>query len=98
MRAPILPGIPTVRETGFPTLEFDGMVGVFGTKAVSEAARRRISVDVRATLDDPIVRDRLTSTGQLVNPGDTAEFIAAIAEQRKSAASAAEILGIKAAQ
>jgi tripartite-type tricarboxylate transporter receptor subunit TctC len=98
VRAPILPGIPTVREAGFPTLEFDGMVGVFGTKAVSEAARRRISADVRAALEDPIVRDRLTSTGQLINPGDTPEFVAAIAEQRKSAAGAAEVLGIKAAQ
>ena len=97
VRAPIMPGIPTVREAGFPTLEFDGMVGIYGTKTVSETARRRISADVRAALDDPIVRDRLVSTGQLINPGDTAEFVAAIAEQRKSAANAAQVLGIKAA-
>ncbi len=98
MRAQILPGVPTAIEAGFPTLQFDGMVGVYSTKAVGEAARQRISADVRATLDDPIVRDRLTSTGQVVNPGNAQQFAAAIDEQRKSAASAALVLGIKAAQ
>ncbi len=97
-RAGILPNIPTVREAGFPAMEFDGMVGVYGTKSVTAEASKRISADVRATLDDPIVRDRLTVTGQVVNPGDTAEFIAAIADQSKVAAGAAKILGLKVAQ
>jgi tripartite-type tricarboxylate transporter receptor subunit TctC len=97
-RAAILPDIPTVREAGHPALEFDGMVGAYGTKVVSEAARRRISADVRASLTDKVIHDRLTITGQVVNPGDTAEFIAAIAEQSKVAAGAAKILGVKVAQ
>ena len=45
-----------------------------------------------------IVIDRLTSTGQVVNPGDGDEFAAAIDDQRKVAAGAAKILGIKAAE
>jgi tripartite-type tricarboxylate transporter receptor subunit TctC len=97
-RAAIMPGIPTVREAGYPAMEFDGMVGVFGAKAVDAAARRRISADVREALKDAIVIDRLTATGQVVNPGDSAEFIAAIDEQRQVAAGAAKILGIKAAE
>lgn len=97
-RAEILPDIPTVREAGFPAMEFDGMVGAYGTKAVSEEAKRRISADVRASLKDKLIHDRLTVTGQVVNPGDTAEFIAAIAEQSKVAEGAAKILGVKAAQ
>ncbi len=98
LRAGIMSGIPTVREAGFPAMEFDGMVGVFSTKALNEAGRLRIARDVREALKDKVVIDRLTSTGQVVNPGDRDEFIAAIDEQRKVAAGAAKILGIKAAQ
>ncbi len=97
-RAAIMPGIPTVREAGYPALEFDGMVGAYGTSAVSEAARKRISADVRAALADPVVVDRLMATGQVVNPGDGPEFASAIEEQRNVAAGAARILGIKAAE
>ena len=97
-RAGIMPGIPTVREAGYPAMEFDGMVGVYATKAMSETAKKRISADVRAALTDAIVIDRLTATGQVVNPGDTADFVAAIDDQRKVAAGAAKILGIKAAE
>lgn len=97
-RAQIMPGIPTVREAGFPAMEFDGMVGGYSTKVVGPAARRRISADVREALKDPIVIDRLTATGQVVNPGDSDEFVAAIDEQRQVAAGAAKILGIKAAE
>ncbi len=97
-RAQIMPGIPTVREAGFPAMEFDGMVGAYSTKVVGPAARRRISADVREALKDPIVIDRLTATGQVVNPGDSDEFVAAIDEQRQVAAGAAKILGIKAAE
>lgn len=94
-RAGIMPNIPTVREQGFPELEFDGMVGIYGTRVVSEDARRRIAADIRVALQDPIVIDRLTATGQVINPGDAAEFSAAIEEQRKVASGAAQILGIK---
>jgi tripartite-type tricarboxylate transporter receptor subunit TctC len=97
-RAAIMPGVPTVREAGFPAMEFDGMVGVFSTKALDASARRRISADVRESLTDKVVIDRLVSTGQVVNPGDGDEFAAAIDEQRKVAAGAAKILGIKAAE
>lgn len=97
-RAEIMPGIPTVREAGFPAMEFDGMVGVFSTKVVDAAARRRISADVREAMKDQIVIDRLTATGQVVNPGDSDEFVTAIEDQRKVAAGAAKILGIKAAE
>lgn len=97
-RAGILPNIPTVREAGHPAMEFDGMVGGYGTKVVSEEAKRRISADVRRSLEDKVIVDRLTITGQVVNPGDTAAFVAAIAEQSKVAAGAARILGLKAAQ
>jgi tripartite-type tricarboxylate transporter receptor subunit TctC len=97
-RAQIMPNIPTVREAGYPAMEFDGMVGAYSTKVVPEDARRRIAADVFDALKDPVVIDRLTATGQVVNPGNAAEFAAAIAEQRRVAANGARILGIKAAE
>jgi len=97
-RAAIMPNIPTVREAGFPAMEFDGMVGVYSTKIVPEEARRRIAADVIAATKDKAVIDRLTATGQVVNPGNAAEFAAAIEEQRRVAANGARILGIKAAE
>ena len=49
-------------------------------------------------MKDQIVIDRLTATGQVVNPGDSDEFVTAIEDQRKVAAGAAKILGIKSAE
>ena len=47
---------------------------------------------------DPIIKDRLTRTGQLFNPGGPAEFGASIEHQRATVAAAAEALGMKAKQ
>src|SRR5262249_19803593 len=33
-RAPILPDVPTAAETGFPSLEVEGLVGLFGIKTL----------------------------------------------------------------
>src|SRR5205807_9731205 len=47
-RAPSLPDIPTGIEAGFPELEMDGNVGLFGSKALSAELRERIGADVVA--------------------------------------------------
>jgi tripartite-type tricarboxylate transporter receptor subunit TctC len=95
--AKILPGVPTARQAGFPALEFDGLVGAYGTKAVSQEARSKIEKDVIEILRDPAISDRLTATGQVVLPGTAAEFNASIDGQRAIAAQTAKVLGIKAA-
>jgi tripartite-type tricarboxylate transporter receptor subunit TctC len=94
-RAAMLPNVPTTAEAGFPDITIDGLVGLFGTREVSNAARDRIAADVREVLSDPAIAQRLTATGQVVNPGNAAEFSAAIDKQRAQAAAAGEILGIK---
>jgi tripartite-type tricarboxylate transporter receptor subunit TctC len=97
-RAVPYPDIPTVAEAGFPSLELDGLVGLFGPRSMSADLRERISADVRAVAADPTVTDRLTVTAQVVNPGSPAEFAAAIDEQRAKMAKIAQRLGIKPAQ
>jgi tripartite-type tricarboxylate transporter receptor subunit TctC len=92
------PAIPTVKEAGFPTLAFDGLVGLFGPRDMAEDVRERIAADVSEVGGDPTIGARLLSTGQLVSPGRPAEFAASIDEQRAVVARIAKEMGIKPAQ
>jgi len=51
-----------------------------------------------ATAADPAISARLTSTAQVVNPGDPADLAAAIDAQRARIATIAQALGIKSKQ
>jgi tripartite-type tricarboxylate transporter receptor subunit TctC len=92
------PAIPTVKEAGFPTLAFDGLVGLFGPRDMADEVRERIAADVREVAGDPTIGARLLTTGQLVSPGRPAEFAASIDEQRSVVARIAKEMGIKPAQ
>ncbi len=94
-RAPILPEVPTAREAGFPALEVEGLVGLFGPRGISNELRDRIGADVKAIAADPEISARLASTAQVPNPGGPAEFAAAVEEQRAKIAAIAQALGIK---
>jgi len=94
-RAPSAPDIPTAIEAGYPKLAFDGLVGLFGPREMTEELRDRIAADIRAVASDPAIVTQLEATGQLVRPGDSREFAAAIDVQRSQIAAAAKSLGIK---
>jgi tripartite-type tricarboxylate transporter receptor subunit TctC len=94
-RAPILPNIPTAREAGFPALEVEGLIGLFGSRTLSKELIEKIGADVVAATKDPVVSARLSATAQTVNPGMPAEFAAAIQAQRDQVAKIAQALGIK---
>ena len=97
-RAPMLPGIPTAMEAGFPSLEVEGLVGLFGLRSMSKELIERIGADIVATAADPAISARLTSTAQVVNPGGPTEFAAAVDAQRARIATIAQALGIKSKQ
>jgi tripartite-type tricarboxylate transporter receptor subunit TctC len=92
-RAPILPEIPTVAESGFPALEVEGLVGLFGPRGISKELRQRIGADVVAIAGDPTIAERLAGTAQVPNPGGPAEFAAAIDQQRAQIATIGKVLG-----
>jgi tripartite-type tricarboxylate transporter receptor subunit TctC len=94
-RAPILPDVPTAIEAGFPALEVEGLVGLFGIKRLSSELRERIGSDVIAAANDPVVSTRLSATAQIVSPGGATEFAAAVEGQRARIAAIAQALGIK---
>jgi tripartite-type tricarboxylate transporter receptor subunit TctC len=99
VRPPALPNVPTASEAGHPALTIDGLVGLFGPPSMPMALRERIAADVKAVMEsDPIIKDRLTATGQLFNPGGPADFGASIDVQRRTIANAAKALGIAAKQ
>ena len=87
-RSPSHPDMPTVGEAGFPGLTFDGLVGIFGPRDLSSAARERIATSIRTVLAEPAFASRLIGIGAGVLPGDGAEFAASIDEQRAKLAGA----------
>src|SRR5262245_10117112 len=94
-RAPILPDIPTAIEAGYPSLEQEGLVGLFGPPSMPLELRERIGTDIVAVARDPAIGQRLAGTAQVVNPGGPAEFAAAVDSQRATIARIAQALGIK---
>ena len=97
-RAPAIPNVPTAVEAGYPSLEFDGLVGLFGPPGIADDVRAKIAEDVRTAASDPDIVKRLTATGQIVSPGNAAEFAASIAQQREQVAAVAKLFGNKPVQ
>jgi tripartite-type tricarboxylate transporter receptor subunit TctC len=98
-RAPSAPEVPTVTEAGYPALEMESLVGLFGPRGMPSELRERIAVALgEVAVADPVIATRLAATGQLVNIRGPSEFAAAIEQQRAKLAEIAKILGIKSAQ
>ena len=97
-RAPAIPDIPTAVEAGYPSLQFDGLVGLFGPPGIADEVRTKVATDVKEVASDPEIVKRLTATGQIVAPGDATEFAASIAEQREQVAAVAKLFGNKPVQ
>jgi tripartite-type tricarboxylate transporter receptor subunit TctC len=90
-RAPTIPNIPTVVEAGYPSLEFDGLVGIFGPPGISDIVRNRIADDIRAVASDRTIVQKMTAIGQIVSPGNPADFAASIEQQRAQIAAIANL-------
>src|SRR5262244_3568340 len=98
-RAPTAPELPNVMEAGYPALEMESLVGLFGPRGMPSELRERIAVILgEVAAADPVIATRLAVTGQIVNVRGPVEFAAAIEQQRAKLAEIAKILGIKSAQ
>ena len=97
--APTAPEVPTVKEAGYPALELESLVGLFGPRGMPSELRERIAAILgEVAAADPVIATRLAVTGQIVNVRGPAEFTAAIEQQRAKLAEIAKILGIKSDQ
>jgi tripartite-type tricarboxylate transporter receptor subunit TctC len=81
-RSPLAPDVPTAAEAGYPELTFDGIVGFYGTRDMPEDVRERFAADVAAVANDPALAARLADLGTALRVGTSAEFAAAIEDQR----------------
>jgi tripartite-type tricarboxylate transporter receptor subunit TctC len=94
-RAPSLPDIPTALEAGFPALEMEGLVGLFGSPAVPAELREKIGADVVAVADDRDTDAKLNATAQTPTRGGAKEFAEIMARQRAQIAKIAKALDLK---
>ena len=94
-RAPAAPDILTAREAGYPSLELEGLVGLFGITALTNELKEKIAADVKLVSADPLIADRLKATGQVVNYGGPKEFADAIAAQRAKIAATVKAINFK---
>ena len=62
-RAPQLPGVPTVAESGFPGFEAYNWIGVFAPAATPAPAIEGLHAAFAATLAEPAVRQKLVAAG-----------------------------------
>jgi tripartite-type tricarboxylate transporter receptor subunit TctC len=94
-RAPSLPDIPTATEAGFPAMEMEGLVGLFGSPAVSAELREKIGADIVAVADDKDIDAKLNATAQTPTRGGAKEFTEIMARQRAHIADIAKALDLK---
>ena len=97
-RAPIEPAIPTVSEAGYPQLELESLVGIYGPRGMPLELRERIAADIRAVVEaNPEIKSKLEGTGQVIELRGPADFAAGIAQVRSKITAIAQALGMKAA-
>jgi tripartite-type tricarboxylate transporter receptor subunit TctC len=97
-RAPALPDVPTAIEASYPSLEFDGLVGLFASPEMGADVRTRIADDAHAVAGDTAIVQKMIATGQTISPGNGAEFAASIAQQKAQVAAVAKLFGNKPVQ
>jgi tripartite-type tricarboxylate transporter receptor subunit TctC len=97
-RALTAPEVPTVVEAGFPALQLDSLIGIFGPRGISNELRESIAADVRAVAaSDPAIASRLAATGMLLDVRGPREFAAGVADIRGKLGDIAKSLDMKAA-
>ena len=94
-RAPIASEVPTATEAGYPDLAFEGLLGFFGPRDMSDALRDRISADIREVASDPAIVNRLAAAGQIARGSTGVEFAAAIEAQRAQITAIVQSVGLK---
>lgn len=86
--------IPSAIEAGYPSLVMEGLIGLFGTKAVSPALREKIGADILAVSNDKDIEAKLAASAQVLSPGDSKTFSESIRAQRAQIDMIAKDLGI----
>ncbi|MGK7865595.1 Bug family tripartite tricarboxylate transporter substrate binding protein [Falsiroseomonas sp. E2-1-a4] len=95
-RTPAAPQVPTVIEEGFPELEVEGTIGLFGPPGLAVEARSRISEAVMRAAADPSLAERLGSAGIVPRSEPADAFSRRLTRQRAHYAAMAARHGTRA--
>jgi tripartite-type tricarboxylate transporter receptor subunit TctC len=68
-RAPLLPDVPTLAESGFPGYEVSGWYGLLAPAGTPAEVIARLHQEVARILDLPDVRDAQAANGRIPAPG-----------------------------
>ena len=94
-RVAYLPEIPTTREAGVPSLELDGLSGLFGPAKMPIELRRKIGADIVDALKDKTILSRLDQSGQMPAPGGPEDLGASVQAQIDQVDAIAALIGMK---
>jgi tripartite-type tricarboxylate transporter receptor subunit TctC len=75
-RAPQLPDVPTVAESGYPGFDGVGWGGLIAPKATRPELVEKIGADVRHALSDPTMQQRIIERGAVPDPRGPKEWTA----------------------
>jgi len=95
-RAPSLPDVPTVAESGFPGFEAAAWFGLIAPARTPPAIVAQIQRDAVAALAEPALRARYEDLGLLIVGNTPAEFAALLPAEIARMAAVLEPLGLRA--
>jgi tripartite-type tricarboxylate transporter receptor subunit TctC len=96
-RSPLMPGVPTFAEQGFPEVETHAWFGLFVPAGTPRAAVDRIHRDVAAILNEPGFRDKeVVQKGYDLVTSTPDDFAAFIVRDREARGRAVKLSGAKA--
>ena len=75
-RSDLLPGVPTVAESGLPGFESWVYFGIFGPAGTPRAVVERVNAEMNRIIADPVIQERFHSLGFESNGGTPADFAA----------------------
>jgi tripartite-type tricarboxylate transporter receptor subunit TctC len=94
-RAPSVPNIPTLAESGVANAEVYAFQGLLGPAALPEPIVARLNSELNKALAAPAVQKRLTDFGMEPLPGTPAQFLAMAREEAKRWGPVIQAAGVK---
>src|SRR5262245_52816787 len=73
-RAPMLPKVPTMEETGLKGFEAEQRYGLIAPAGTADAVLKKLNQALRAALDADDVKERVAADGAVVNPSTPEEY------------------------
>jgi len=94
-RAPALPNVPTIAESGLPGFEASSWFGILAPAGTPPAIVARINADVNQWLQTAEAKDKLLAQGAIAAGGTPADFAAHIRTETEKWAKVVKISGAK---